>query len=87
MNNNHADEKLRQNATRTAGLSALFKIRKLVDRIDEQDHNDKKHLLIIFLITIILVIAAVYFFLNSDRGHLHIKTNDSTALHSLTAVI
>lgn len=84
MADNHTNRKLHQNTTRVVGLSVPGKIRKIVDRIDEQDRRDKKHLVMIFIIIITLLIAAAYFFISSYRRYQHIQTNIGNTIHALT---
>ena len=74
MDDNNTNRKLHQNTTRVVGLSVLGKIRKIVDRLDEQDRRNKKHLVIIFIIIITLFMTATYFFISSDRSYQHIQT-------------
>jgi len=84
MDDNNTNRKLHQNTTRVVGLSVPGKIRKIVDRLDEQDRRDKKHLVIIFIIIITLFITAAYFFINSGRRYQHIQTNIGNTIHALT---
>ena len=84
MDDNNTIRKLHQNTARVVGLSVLAKIKKIVDRLDEQDRRDKKHLVMIFIIIITLLIAAAYFFINSDRSYQHIQTNLGNTIHALT---
>ena len=84
MDDNNTNRKLHQNTTRVVGLSVLGKIIKIVDRLDEQDRRDKKHLVIIFIIIITLFITAAYFFISSDRSYQHIQTNIDNTIHALT---
>ncbi len=84
MDNNNTSKKLHQNTSRVIALSTLAKIKKIVDRLEEQDRNDKKHLLLILIITIILAIAAAYLFTNSDNHYQHIHTNINNTIDVLT---
>ena len=84
MDDNNTNRKLHQNTTRVVALSVLGKIRKIVDRLDEQDRSDKKHLLIISIIIITLFITVAYFFISSDRSYQHIQTNIDNTIHALT---
>ena len=84
MDDNNTNRKLHQNTTRVVALSVPGKIIKIVDRLDEQDRRDKKHLVIIFIIIITLFITAAYFFISSDRNYQHIQTNIDNTIHVLT---
>ena len=84
MDDNNTNRKLHQNTTRVVALSVPGKIIKIVDRLDEQDRRDKKHLVIIFIIIITLFITAAYFFISSDRSYQHIQTNIDNTIHALT---
>ncbi len=79
MQNNNADKKLTTNITRATGISALRKIRSLVDIIDKQDRNNKKHLIIISIVLIALILSAAYFFMYNKRNYQHIQTGINTA--------
>ena len=84
MDDDNTNRKLHQNTARVVGLSVLAKIGKIVDRLDEQDRRDKKHLVMIFIIIITLLIAAAYFFISSGRRYQHIQTNIGNTIHALT---
>ena len=86
MDNNNISKKLHQNTSRVVAVSTLAKIRKIVDRLDEQDRNDKKHLLIILIITISLAITTAYVFIYSNPRYQSIQTNNSNTIHHLTFV-
>lgn len=83
---NNTSNKLHQNTSRVVAVSTLAKIRKIVDRLDEQDRNDKKHLLIILIITISLTITTAYVFIYSNPRYQSIQTNNSNTIHLLTFV-
>ena len=83
---NNTSKKLHQNTNRVVAISTLAKIRNVVDRLDEQDHNDKKHLLIILIITISLAIATAYVFIYSNPRYQSIQTNNSNTINLLTFV-
>ena len=83
---NNTSKKLHQNTSRVVAVSTLVKIRKIVDRLDEQDRNDKKHLLIIIIITISLTIATAYVFIYSNPRYQSIQTNNSNSIYLLTFV-
>jgi hypothetical protein len=79
MEDNNASEKLQKNTARVTALSALRKIRSLVDRQDEHDRN-KKRLIIIYILLIVLTLSAFYFFINDKPDYLRIKTNHAVPL-------
>lgn len=66
MNDNDADKKLQQNTARATGLSAMRKLRKIVDQIEEQESRDRKHLYIISIITAVLITTAAYYITSHD---------------------
>ena len=73
MNDDNTTEKLRKNTMRASGISALRKIRKLVDEYDQQEYKNKKYLIIILLILAIAFFCLVYYFFVNDRNYQYIN--------------
>ena len=74
-------EKLRKNAMRTSGISALRKIRKLVDNFEQQEHVNKKRTKVLLLISAIAITCLVYYFFVYDRDYQNLKLSYNKSLN------
>jgi len=77
MNDDNTTEKLRKNTMRASSISALRKIRKLVNEYDQEEYNNKKHLKVILLILAIVFSCLVYYFFVHDRNYQYIKLSNN----------
>ena len=80
MDKKDTDEKLRKNAMHVTGVSALKKIRTLVDDFESQEQKNKKRLLALFTITILIISFFIYIIISNEHKPERIKLDQLNSL-------
>ena len=71
MGDNVTEEKARKNSVRVGGVSALRKIRKLVDDFETQERSNRKMAVVTAIILIVSILLLIYYFTNYDHKYAH----------------
>jgi hypothetical protein len=75
-------QKLRKNTMRSSGISALKKIRGLVDDFDQQERSNRKKLKIWLIISIIAILFTVYYFYTHEPEYQYISLLPDTSAYA-----
>ena len=81
MENNNTERKLTKNTMRLVGISALRRIRKIVDGYEKQDQKKKLTAILLIIILLSLFTALMYHVVSREPELKILQTNPNTSLN------
>jgi len=80
MDERIAEEKLRKNTQRVTGITALRKIRTLVDDFEARDIRNKKRSIVLIVITLLIFLSFIYYIFHYESSYINIKSSQTDAV-------